>query len=83
MSSCDHNMSIIFHPYINGLYRITQMNLNLPALGGRLIFQLSDKKLGYGCETVTHTVDVSALDTQDIGESICDMLDLQQKDVVE
>ena len=57
--------------------------LNLPALRGRLIFQLLDKKLSYGCETVTHTVDVSALDAQDIGESICDMLDLQQKDVVE
>lgn len=36
--------------------------LGLPALRGSIIFQLLDEKLSNGSETVTHTINVSALD---------------------
>lgn len=55
----------------------------LPGLKGSVVFQLLDKKLSYGSETVTHTINVSALDAQNIGEVVCDVFDLQQKNMVE
>lgn len=57
--------------------------LVLPAVRGSVIFQLLNEKFSYGSETVTHTINVSALDAQDIGEGVCDVLNLQQKDMME
>lgn len=37
----------------------------------------------YSSETVTHTINISALDTQDVGEGVSDVFDLQQNDMME